>query len=501
MDKIHKIKINETEYHYSDDILALKMKNFDKCINGRRLIDDFNIKKPNFIYAAFKDGEWIKTDGRSRKFDKVFVKVSWFENYIQENDSDDDCSENDSDGDCSENDSDCELYNEKIINAPGIIKLTKKEKIKDNDGNIIEIEVRGTRDPENIFFRVSDVTNGFDMPNLYKSITKKNRGYHQNIHYRYFFIDKRDNDGKNKKIKNKKALPKKLFLTYEGLLRVMFVSRNERVSKFIMWATKTLFTVHLGTKEQKSILCSKLMGITADVVKEVFNKTSSTLPVCYLFTIGKVKDLRATLNLNSKYDDESIVAKIGESIDLKRRIDEHTESFRKIPGTNLCLRWYNYIDPQFTTKAEAELKDIFNKLGYIIEHPEHKEIIVYSKQDAKTVINQFDSICKKYIGHISEISNKLKDLNNEIENLKLLHKVEISELKSKLKDKENIIKQQEYEKKIYELETQNKIMSKDKTIKNLNNTIKSQTKSIDKLNKKINEQTKEITSLKKKLRK
>ena len=69
----------------------------------------------------------------------------------------------------------------------------------------------------------------------------------------------------------------------------------------------------------------------------------------------------------------------------------------------MCLRWYNYItlffnalknkgDPQFTTKAEAEaeLKDIFNKLGYIIEHPEHKEIIVYSKQDSKTVINQFD---------------------------------------------------------------------------------------------------------------
>ncbi|AAV51015.1 hypothetical protein [Acanthamoeba castellanii mimivirus] len=122
MDKINKIKINETEYYHSDDILALKMKKFDKCVNGRRLIDDFNIKKPNFIYAAFKDDEWIKTDGRSRKFDKVFVKVSWFENYIQENDSDDDCSENDSDGDCSENDSDndysenesdCELYNEK----------------------------------------------------------------------------------------------------------------------------------------------------------------------------------------------------------------------------------------------------------------------------------------------------------------------------------------------------------------------------------------------------
>lgn len=54
------------------------------------------------------------------------------------------------------------------------------------------------------------------------------------------------------------------------------------------------------------------MGITADIVKEVFNKTSSTLPVCYLFTIGKVKDLIVMLDLDEKYDDELTVAKLGE---------------------------------------------------------------------------------------------------------------------------------------------------------------------------------------------
>ncbi|AGF84820.1 hypothetical protein QJ854_gp962 [Moumouvirus goulette] len=248
----------------------------------------------------------------------------------------------------------------------------------------------------------------------------------------------------------------------------MYVSRNERASKFLHWATETLFTAHLGTKEQKTILCSKLMGITADIVKEVFNKTSSTLPVCYLFTIGKVKDLRAVLDLDEKYDDESTVAKLGETIDLTRRIDEHIETFNKMPGAKLYLKWYNYIDPQFTSKAETELKNTFKKMGFIIDHPKYKEIIVFTKSELKTVIDQFDNVSRKYVGHISEITGKLNDLNHEIEKINYEKRIIELELKNQLNIKDKIISKQ------------------NKKIKLLNKTIEEQAIKINKLKRKIN---------------
>jgi hypothetical protein len=66
-----------------------------------------------------------------------------------------------------------------------------------------------------------------------------------------------------------------LYLTYIGLLKVLFSSRNKQVDRFVQWATETLFTAHLGTSDQKSKLTAKLMGVSLEAVKEVFNKTSS----------------------------------------------------------------------------------------------------------------------------------------------------------------------------------------------------------------------------------
>ncbi|AUV59039.1 hypothetical protein [Bandra megavirus] len=302
--------------------------------------------------------------------------------------------------------------------------------MKDNSGNIIEIEVRGTRDHDNCYFRVSDVAVGFGMKDLHATIIHTNRGYKDVIHYRYFYIDKNTgNDQKNKKVKSKKPLSKKLFLTYLGLLKVLFVSRNKTVGNFLNWATKTLFTAHLGTQDQKNELSSKLMGISANIVKEVFSTTSSTLPTIYLFSIGRVKDLRATLKIDKKYHDDDIVCKGGETIDLTRRINEHNITYGKLPGANLCLKWYNYIDPQYTSKAETELFMLLDKLGHKMDHSKYNELIIFprDKKAGNFIIDQFKNVSNKYLGHVKVLVDKIKELENEISELK--YKNEINELK------------------------------------------------------------------------
>jgi hypothetical protein len=211
---------------------------------------------------------------------------------------------------------------------------------------------------------------------------------------------------------------KKLFLTYEGLLRVIFSSRNDTVKGFVGWATKTLFTAHLGTADQKGKLSAELLGVSMTVVKEVFNKTSSTLPVLYLMPIGKVKDLRVTLNIGDEYDDNMLVCKGGETKDLERRMDEHKTTYGKMAGSKLCLKWYNYVDPQYTKKAESELFRVLEKMGHCYAHPKYKEIIIFSKADEKDVLEQYTNISRKYIGHIKEITDKLQDCEHQNELLK-----------------------------------------------------------------------------------
>ena len=56
----------------------------------------------------------------------------------------------------------------KYDEAPEILELTNEEKFKDTNGNIIEIEVRGERKYNNCYFKVRDVMDKIDMPNLNK---------------------------------------------------------------------------------------------------------------------------------------------------------------------------------------------------------------------------------------------------------------------------------------------------------------------------------------------
>lgn len=77
--------------------------------------------------------------------------------------------------------------------------MKDEEKFKDNMGNIIEIETRGERQHDKIYFKVKDVANGFDMENLQKTIITDN--YENIIHYKYFNCEKVISNEKNQ-VKN-----------------------------------------------------------------------------------------------------------------------------------------------------------------------------------------------------------------------------------------------------------------------------------------------------------
>ena len=229
------IKIENVEY-YEDTYVLKNSPIYSKSARSSRdLVKKRNITEDNFIYARKNKNNYIKSSDKSPKFDRILFKKEFvltipeMKILIEGN----------------------KINNEEITDlkgipmAPQILILSDNEKFKDNDGNIYNIETRGERQHDKIYFKVKDVENAFNLQHLYENIIDSRSNYKINTHYKFFIRVKIGNS------KNKTDNKKELFLTYEGLLRVLFASNNNKTSKFLDWATKTLFTAQLGTKEQK----------------------------------------------------------------------------------------------------------------------------------------------------------------------------------------------------------------------------------------------------------
>ena len=118
------------------------------------------------------------------------------------------------------------------------MELEPHEKFHDTDGEILEIETRGRRHVDEIFFRVRDVMKRFDMPNLKDTLIKYDTTYERGLHYKTFTTAEPIRRSKSKDSSKKPV--KSLFLTYHGLMRVLIVSRNKNAEKFSRWRSKRL---------------------------------------------------------------------------------------------------------------------------------------------------------------------------------------------------------------------------------------------------------------------
>ena len=199
------ITINNEEYILSEE-LFIKAPVYSKdARNGRELIKKNKLK--DFIFAKLEKEKWKITDGNSRKCDKTLFKLS-FVNTIPEITEEKQIID----------DNNIEL-------APDIIHLNDSEKFKDDNNNIIEIETRGERVVDKIYFKVKDVMTGFVMENIITTIIDKRiNSYQENEHYKYFNCKKINKTNKIIKIK------KELFLTYVGFQRVIFLSKNKCIN-------------------------------------------------------------------------------------------------------------------------------------------------------------------------------------------------------------------------------------------------------------------------------
>lgn len=402
------IKYKKTEYVSCDDIMSEAPIYSRSCRNTRDIIKKRAIPKDDYIFVRLnkETNKWEKTSGKSIKYDKVFIKKDYLSNIPELNGEDN-------------------ITDEKgIQQAPPIIQLTDEEKFQDNDGNVLEIETRGTRKCDNIYFKVKDVEKGFGIKNLYTTIIDKRWKYTVDTDYKYFICKKKDN--------LQKKTNKQLFLTYVGILRVMFVSRSGNCQKFIKWATETLFTIQMGTKEQKEDLVSGLIGIPAKSLRQVLSKSTNNVPCIYRFALGTCKSLRKKMKIPKDIPDNSIIIKYGYTDNLKRRTKEHMKTYESIKGVNLELMNYVYVDPKYLSQAETDIKEFFEDIEIPVKYKNFVELVAINPKHEKQIKKQFKYMASEYVGNVKHLIDKIEELKREAQITKERHESELL-----LKDKEN----------------------------------------------------------------
>jgi hypothetical protein len=411
------IIINKEEY-ISSDVLFEKAPVYCKLSrSGRDLIKKKKIT--DYIFAKLINKVWCVSDGKSYKYDKIFIKKSFYDTIP-------------------------EVKQDKVIVddnniplAPDIIYLDDSEKFKDENGVCVEIETRGTRKVDSIYFKVKDVSISFKLERLDDIILNKQKhGYIENIHYKYFNCKKPIRDV-NKTNKIKTIIKKELYLTYEGILRVLFASRSHNVKPFIKWATETLFVVQMGTPEQKQTLSASLLGLNTQTIKDVFNSSSNKTPTVYLFNIGSANQLLKT----DIYKDDDILCKYGCTDDISRRTSEHERNFKKQYNVDITLLLYSIIDPQYIFDAETNIRQYFKSNK--ISSDDKSELIVINNKNINQIKQHYKMIQNSYIGRYEEINNKIIELEKHI--LKLKHQLELKDKDLELKQKDVLLANQKNE--------------------------------------------------------
>jgi len=433
------ITIDGVGYHNSKDMLTLNPGFFKGVTTTpRRIIDRKKIPATDYLYATMEKGKgWHLSTDKYKKA-QLLISTNWINanRFFGIGAS---AAINEVMSASAETEVEVETVNEVVSevmseameepeasakNAPPLLQLSDAEKFHDVDGRVIEIETRGKRDRKNIYFKVKDVSIGFEMPSLPRnilSIDGLKRGVHYTTFKRECMLHTMEHNPTNKPCKTT------LYLTYKGLLRVLFVSRNKHVDKFQDWAEDKLFTIQMGSKEQKVKLGTDLCNIPLKTYKAIFGNHTSSFPSIYLLSLGKVRDVRATFGISDPIPDDSVVYKYGFTRDFARRIGEHQQTYSKLPGVTVDVRWFQNIDIKYLSEAENEVEEECSAYGTRLCVPGYNELIVLNDKQFDHMQRSYRRIGKEYAGATAELNETIAVLRSEIKDMQMRHKHDLLE--------------------------------------------------------------------------
>lgn len=337
-----------------------------------------------------------------------------------------------------------QINNDEHLDAPNILLLNDDEKFRDDKGNIAEIETRGERKEDCVYFLGADVAKIFNMPNIRKTLTSAATDYVLEEHYKYFITTV-------KRIHSKASKSKRIFITYKGMLKICLSSRSPVAKTFSTWASKTLFTAHMGTQDAKDQLAADLIGTNVETVKNAFRTFVNAVPCVYLFFIGHASECLKN-DKTIKYKKNDLLCRFGMTKDILKRTSQHEKTFKEEFNKDIELVCCSIIDPKYVSKAEIDIKAYFknNIIAYKdSKNHNHAELIVIDKKYLNSAKQYYESLQQNFVGVHDNMARQLAAYEQKLKDQAIMYESQIKdkthEIQMKCKDYEMLLKDKDNE--------------------------------------------------------
>ena len=163
------INIANIEYYDADDVYRMEPDSFTGCSKTSRLIVSKKKLRPeDYVYMKYiKSTDQWEPSTRDYKKAKVLLTKQWVHaNLIMFK--------------AIKTDDDMKI---EAMRAPPLIELADTEKFVDADGNRLDIEVRGTKSVNDIYFNVKDVGDRFKIGDVKNTLVHPDGKFLLDVHY------------------------------------------------------------------------------------------------------------------------------------------------------------------------------------------------------------------------------------------------------------------------------------------------------------------------------
>ena len=296
---------------------------------------------------------------------------------------------------------------------PPLLELSDSEKFRDDAGNIHEVEVRGEKTKDSIRFSWSDISRLFEMPTTYHLSQKLDQ-----TEYQMFCSDKTPFNGVLSE-QNMGGQPTSTYLTYNGLLKIIFASRSGIAYRFQDWAATIIYAAHLGTTEERVDVAADIVGINAQVVKDVLTTCITSMPCVYLFNVGKITELRKHHEELKPYK-KGFLFKWGRTNDLKRRTSEHINEYGNLLSSTLQLKYFSPVDNIYEAAAEAEIRTYFQERA--VKFGKYKELVILDKSQIAGARRFYEEVYKRFSSEVDRLLGRNSELEKDAEYMRQILK-------------------------------------------------------------------------------
>ncbi|GAB9475257.1 hypothetical protein Gpo141_00012359 [Globisporangium polare] len=297
-------------------------------------------------------------------------------------------------------------------------------------GTLHQVEMRGERTMDGIYFKAKDVGVVFESRRLPEIIQRDDITYRESIDFVRFALHNSTPGGNLQPIPSdtsdeghprdsdtppQERVPKRtynqsqeIFLTFSGLMHALHNTRSPVAEEFRGWVYKQVFTLAYGTVTQKKEMLQTLCKIDKSFLQAFMKLVPSNLACIYLVD-------------TTMREGDAKVYKFGRSGKIKNRFYDHHNAF----GAGTLLDTVIFVPADALSEAETILrKSLIPEIQF--RYDTTRELVTLTDVNRKAVRTIMQTIADKYNGSMAIQASKHEE---EIKDLKHAHMVEVGDLK------------------------------------------------------------------------